>query len=99
MADIASYTEENINFKKRFVENNLNLGDDFLSSICNAAVSCAYQVDAKAIICVTNHGQTAFKLSAYRPNCPVIAITVNEKACRQLNLAWKIGRASCRERV
>ncbi len=90
MADIASYTEENINFKKRFVENNLNLGDDFLSSICNAAVSCAYQVDAKAIICVTNHGQTAFKLSAYRPNCPVIAITVNEKACRQLNLAWNV---------
>ena len=90
MMDIANYTEENINFKKRFIENNLNLGDDFLSVICNAAVNAAYQVDAKAIICVTNHGQTAFKLSAYRPACPVIAITVNEKACRQLNLAWNV---------
>ena len=33
---------------------------------------------------------TAFKLSAYRPNCPIIAITVNAKACRQLNLAWNV---------
>ncbi len=90
MMDIANYTEENINFKKRFVENHLNLGDDLLSSICNAAVNAAFQVDAKAIICVTNHGQTAFKLSAYRPACPIIAITVNEKACRQLNLAWNV---------
>lgn len=90
MKEIANYTEQNINFKKRFVESNLNLGEDFLSVICNAAVNAAYQVDAQAIICVTNHGQTAFKLSAYRPICPIIAITVNEKACRQLNLAWNV---------
>lgn len=90
MSEIADYTEENINFKKRYLNSNLDLGEDFLSAICNAAVNAAYQVDAKAIICVTNHGQTAFKLSAYRPMCPVIAITVNEKACRQLNLAWNV---------
>ncbi len=90
MQDIADYTEENINFKKRFTENNLNLGEDFLSAICNAAVNAAFQVEAKAIICVTNNGLTAFKLSAYRPDCPIIAITVNEKACRQLNLAWNV---------
>lgn len=90
MMDIATYTEENINFRKRYSENHLNLGDDFLSVICNAAVNAAYQVEAKAIICVTNHGLTAFKLSAYRPDCPIIAITVNEKACRQLNLAWNV---------
>ncbi len=90
MRDIAAYTETNIDFEKRYDDANLDLGDDFLSSICNAAVTCAYQVDAKAIICVTNHGQTAFKLSAYKPNCPIIAITVDQKACRQLNLAWGV---------
>ena len=90
MKDIAEYTESNINFKHSYWEANLDLGEDFLSSICNAAVSCAYQMDAKAIICVTNHGQTAFKLSAYHPQCPIIALTVNEKACRQLNLAWNV---------
>ena len=90
MRDIADFTETNIDFRKRFFDTDLNLGDDFLSAICNAAVLTAYQVDAKAIICVTNHGQTAFKISAYRPHCPIIAITVKEKACRQLNLAWNV---------
>lgn len=90
MMDIANCTEEAIDFSERFTTNNLNLGEDFLSVICNAAVNAAYQVGAKAIICVTNHGQTAFKLSAYRPDCPVIAITVDQKACRQLNLAWNV---------
>lgn len=90
MKDIATFTESDINYRVRFFKNHLNLGDDFLSAICNAAVNAAYQVDAKAIICVTNQGLTAFKLSAYRPLCPIIAVTVNEKACRQLNLAWNV---------
>ncbi len=90
MRDIAAYTETNIDYAKVYDDSNLNLGDDFLSSICNAAVTCAYQLNAKAIICVTNHGQTAFKLSAYRPQCPIIAITVDQKACRQLNLAFGV---------
>ncbi len=90
MKDIATFTESNIDFEDRFTTSHLNLGDDFLSAICNAAVNAAYQVDAKAIICVTANGLTAFKLSAYRPVCPVIAVTVNEKACRQLNLAWNV---------
>lgn len=90
MKDIASFTESNMDFKKIFNENHLDLGEDFLSAICNAAVNAANQVDAKAIICVTANGLTAFKLSAYRPVCPIIAVTVNEKSCRQLNLAWNV---------
>ena len=27
---------------------------------------------------------------AYRPQCPIIAITVDQKACRQLNLAFGV---------
>ena len=88
MRDIADYTETNIDYRKQYFANDLELGSDFLSAICNAAVNASYQVNAKAIICVTNHGQTALKICAFRPNCPVIAITVNEKACRQLNLVW-----------
>ena len=90
MSDIASFTEDCIDYRRKYYTRKLNLGDDFLSAICNAAVNAAYQADAKAIICVTNYGQTAFKLSAYKPACPVIAITVDEKACRQLNLAWGV---------
>ena len=88
MRDIADFTESNIDYRKKYFMNDLELGSDFLSAICNAAVNASFQVNAKAIICVTNHGQTALKIAAFRPNCPIIAITVNEKACRQLNLVW-----------
>lgn len=90
MSDIALFAESSINYKKRFYDKNLNLGNDFLSAICNAACNASYQIDAKAIVCVTKNGLTAFKLSAYKPNCPIIAVVVNEKAMRQLNLAWNV---------
>ena len=90
MREIAEYAEENINFEKRFKEYNVDLDDSFLAATCYSAVNAAYQFDAKAIICATNNGLTAFNLSAYHPVCPIIAITVNEKACRQLNLCWNV---------
>ena len=90
MREISEYAEENINFEKRFKEYIVDLGDDFLSATCYSAVNAAYQFNAKAIICATNNGLTAFNLSAYHPVCPIIAITVNEKACRQLNLCWNV---------
>ena len=90
MKEIAEYTEENINFEKRFKEYSVDLGDGFLAATCYSAVNAAYQFNAKAIICATNNGLTAFNLSAYHPVCPIIAITVNEKACRQLNLCWNV---------
>ena len=90
MKNIAIEAESNINYERQFDDLNLSLGDDFLSAICNAAVLTAFQVKAKAIVSVTNHGQTAFKLSAYHPHCPIIAITVDKKSTRQLNLAWNV---------
>ena len=81
---------ENINYEKRFKEYNVDLDDSFLAATCYSAVNAAYQFNAKAIICATNNGLTAFNLSAYHPVCPIIAITVNEKACRQLNLCWDV---------
>ena len=90
MNDIALFTEENINHYGRYYRYNLNLGNDFMSAIANSAVNASYQVGVKAIICVTQNGKTAFTLSSYRPACPIIAITVNDKACRQLNLAWNV---------
>jgi pyruvate kinase len=90
MKEIAEYAEENINYEKRFKEYKVDLGDNFLAATCYSAVNAAYQFNAKAIICVTNNGLTAFNLSSYHPVCPIIAITVNEKACRQLNLCWNV---------
>lgn len=90
MSEIALAAEETINYENRFKNDNLDLGNDFVSAICNSAVKASYQIKAKAIICVTRNGLTALRLASYRPNCPIIAVCVNEKACRQLNLAWNV---------
>ena len=90
MRDIAIATEEDINYEERFHKNSLNLGDDTLSTVCNAAVAASYQIDAKAIVCVTMHGVTAKVVSAYRPKCPIIAVTVDPKGYQQLGLVWGV---------
>ncbi len=90
MSDIAIATEDDINYEERFHKNSLNLGDDTLSTVCNAAVAASYQIDAKAIVCVTMHGVTARVVSAYRPKCPIIAVTVDPKGYEQLGLVWGV---------
>lgn len=90
MAKIAETAEENINHKKRFYEKEWNIGHDILNAISNSAVNASYQIGAKAIIAVTMNGKTGFAMSNYKPECPIIAVTKDEKACRQLNLAWNV---------
>ena len=90
MSDIAIFAEEDINYNERFTRKHLDLGHQYVSVISNSAVLASYQTNAKAIICVTMKGKTAEMISAYRPKCPIIAITVDPKACRQLNIAWNV---------
>ena len=90
MSKINESAEKSINYLKRFHRYHLDLGNNHLSSICNAAVNAAFQVDAKAIVCMTNRGITARMISAYRPACPIIAAVVDEKSYRQLSLAWGV---------
>ena len=90
MADIAIATEDDINYQERYYRNNLNLGEGILSTVCNSAVAASFQIDAKAIVCVTMNGVTARTLAAYRPDCPIIAVTVNEKGYHQLGLVWNV---------
>ena len=90
MSKINESAEKSINYAKRFHRYHLDLGNSNLSSICNAAVNASFQVDAKAIVCVTNKGLTARMISSYRPGCPIIAAVIDDKAYRQLALSWGV---------
>ena len=37
---------------------------------------------------MTKSGSTARMVSKFRPNCPILACTINERAWRQTNLVW-----------
>ena len=45
---------------------------------------------AKAIITVTMSGFTAGMISRYKPSCPIIGCTVNQRVWRQLNVLWGV---------
>jgi pyruvate kinase len=57
-------------------------------AISYAAVSIAEQVGANAILAFTTSGSTAMRVAKYRPKCPVLAITTNERILRRLTLVW-----------
>lgn len=90
MNEIAISTEEVINHKSRFEKNKLFLGNDQLNAISKAACDASYCLNAKAIVALSRSGRTAKLISNYRPSCPVFAAVLDEKACRQLNLAWNV---------
>jgi pyruvate kinase len=65
----------------------LHFGDT-LAALSVAAVQASYHSHASAIIVLTNSGYSAHMISKYRPRCPIIAVTRNEIAARQMHL-WR----------
>lgn len=63
---------------------------DTTSAVCDAACTTARDINAKAIISVTKSGQTARRMSKFRPEVPIVAATPSEKTYHQLALSWGV---------
>lgn len=98
MAEIAEETEGSINYEKRFKEQTLDVKPGFMNTISYAACTAAFQIGAKAIISVSRSGRTIEALSHYHTICPIIAEVIDEKALRQLNLAWNVRPVKAEEK-
>lgn len=89
MAEIAEYTEKNIDYAKRF-----NTAEYVIKSNIDAVshATCAMAIDTKAkgIVISSLSGITVRMVSRFR--CPVdlIGMTTSEKAWRKLNLSWGV---------
>lgn len=59
-------------------------------AICYNACKIATDVDAKALIGMTQSGYTAFMLSSYRPRSPLFIFTKEETLVNQLSLSWGV---------
>lgn len=90
MASIAERTENDIDYKKRLKNMEFESGFDVTNAISHATCTTAHDLGAAAIIALTYSGGTARQISRFRPNCPIIAPTISEKARRQLNLSWGV---------
>jgi len=63
----------------------------FLSdAICYNACKLAKDVEAQALIGMTQSGYTAFMLSSYRPKAPLFIFTKERTLVNQLSLSWGV---------
>lgn len=90
MVRIANRTEADIDYRKRFQQSNFSTEGSVTNAISKATVNAAIELNAKAIVTVTESGRTAYMISRYRPFCPVIACTTKEQTYRQLSLSWGV---------
>ena len=68
----------------------------FLSdAICYNACKIAKDVDAHALIGMTQSGYTAFVLSSFRPKAPMYIFTKEQKVLTQLSLSWGVTAIYC----
>lgn len=76
---ISNYTFEDVS---------TNEEDEITDYIIYNAYRASKEVNIKAIICPTETGYTPARLSALKPDVPVISFTKNDEAYRYLNLLW-----------
>ena len=89
MAEIAEYTEQNINYKKWFATTDFNIQNN-LDAISHATCAMAIDVKAKCIVVSSISGRTARMVSRFRCPADIVGMTTNMKAWRQLNLSWGV---------
>lgn len=90
MVKIANRVEPEINYWKRFKENdNMDLSD-FETKVAYSTCVTAMNMEADAIVCYTNSGDSARKLAGLGAGCPILAITDNRRTFNQLALAWNV---------
>src|SRR5262249_50851352 len=90
MASIAEYTESEesiFEYSERIRPQKMV---NFTHAIVAAARNAADVLKAKAILVLTQTGQTAWLASCQRPSCPIVALTPEPATYRQLALIWGV---------
>lgn len=89
MAIIAKRTEETLDYDAILKENGKN-NNTVTDAISHATCTTAVDLNASSIITSTSSGYTARMVSKFRPKCPIIATTNDEKIMRRLALTWGV---------
>ena len=91
MHKISKEVESDINYWKRFEQKELDMSrEDIKRHVAYIATATAKNLKADAIVVYTNTGDSARRLAGMGPECPILAITDNEKTYNQLGLSWNV---------
>ena len=90
MSAIAERTEQENHARVEYLTEATNGKISVSDATAHAACLTAKDVNAAAIVTVSESGTTARLLSKYRPQQPIIACVMKEQVQRQLSLSWGI---------
>ena len=90
MSAIAERTENEVHYRDNRLVDASNGQISVSDATAHAACLTAKDVNASAIVTVSESGNTARLLSKYRPTQPIIACVMDEQVQRQLSLSWGI---------
>ncbi|MCD1293820.1 pyruvate kinase [Methanocella sp. CWC-04] len=90
MALIAKNTEDSDCYKQAIAAKTPKPSLSITDSVAFATTESARYLKAQAIITATQTGFTARKVSKYRPQLPILAVTTDQKVMRQLTLSWGV---------
>lgn len=86
---IGEVEKEDIIYNRNLIP--LSHSPSFLSdALCYNACKIADDVNADALIGMTQSGYTAFMLSSYRPKAPLFIFTKEQSLVNQLSLSWGV---------
>ena len=89
MAQICEYTEQQINYRKRFHQYEFRIRNT-MDAISHATCSMAMDVDAKGIVVCSVSGKTARMVSRFRCPVDIVGMTTDENVWRKLGMSWGV---------
>jgi pyruvate kinase len=90
MANIARAAEKKLPYEQILSERRDWLVRETDELISYSACQTAYSLRAAAIVAFTQSGSTAVRISKYRPNVPILALTPNHAVSGKLVLYWGV---------
>lgn len=91
MRDVVANTEHEKDGKPRADQSFAGHRDDHVvNAVTSAAVETAHDVNAAAIVALTDSGFTARMISRYRPIQDIIAFSRFSQTCRQLSISYGV---------
>ena len=90
MARIARYTEESSYYRRSAEAKMPRPSMSITDTVAEATVDAARNLRAQAIITATQTGFTARKVSRYKPQLPILAVTNDPRIINQLTLSWAV---------
>lgn len=89
MAEIAEYTEKNINYTEWFKTTEFKIQNN-IDAVSHATCAMAVDIQAKCIVVSSITGRTARMVSRFRCPIDIVGMTTSDKAWRKLNLSWGV---------